>query len=441
MRKTKGTLVKRNGVYYALWHFNGKRYRESTKCTSKRDAELVLAEKVAPYLAQNKVAVLQSIEGRLRGAETEAAQLLDAANPPLAIGNTWRTFLASPSRPDSGDATLRQYAAEWNRFEDWVGDQEPRLRFLRDVQREHAAAYAADLTAAKVSASTFNQHRNLLKLVWRCLGEEARCTGNPWDGIAPKKLNALATRKRALTPAQFEALLAAAEGDPDLHDLLTLLAWTGLRLVDGVRMKWGVVDFAQNVLTLAPQKTARRTGKQVHIPMFPAVRALLDARQSGSVLSPGRFIFPDLADLYDRDRGAALSKRIAAAFEKAGMETSEERDGRDRKAVVFGAHSLRHFFVTVATSAGMPAAMIKSITGHATDSMLEHYQQIGMDMAGEIAARIANGKPPGPPSEVLEIQSADKVPPEHNEALKAILVALDNGDIDGARARLKDIIT
>ena len=89
----------------------------------------------------------------------------------------------------------------------------------------------------------------------------------------------------------------------------------------------------------------------------------------------------------------------------------------------------------------MPAAMIKSITGHATDSMLEHYQQIGMDMAGEIAARIANGKPPGPPSEVLEIQSADKVPPEHNEALKAILVALDNGDIDGARARLKDIIT
>ena len=243
-----------------------------------------------------------------------------------------------------------------------------------------------------------------------------------------------------MTPAQFDALLSATEGDRDLHDLLLLLAWTGLRLVDGVKLKWGAVDFRQGVITLAPQKTARRTGKEVHIPLFPPVRAMLDARQAGKVLAPARPVFPALVDEYDRDN-SALSKRLATAFAAAGMDTTEARADRARPVTIYGAHSLRHFFVTAASAAGMPAAMIKSITGHATDAMLEHSQQLGVSMAGEIAAKIANGKPPGPPPKVLEMQSAGQVSPAIKKALKAILADLDNGDIDGARARLKDIIT
>jgi integrase len=208
----------------------------------------------------------------------------------------------------------------------------------------------------------------------------------------------LATRKHAVTSAQFDALLAATEGDLDLHDLLLLLAWTGLRLVDGVMLKWGAVDFARGVITLAPQKTARRTAKLVHIPLFPAVRAVLDNREHGKAVNPAGHVFPLLADLYERDRGATLSKRIGAAFEKAGMETSVSRDGRLRKGVAYGAHSLRHHFVTCATAAGIPAAVIKSITGHATDSMLEHYMQHDANLVGEFAARIGNGKPPALPA-------------------------------------------
>jgi hypothetical protein len=36
----------------------------------------------------------------------------------------------------------------------------------------------------------------------------------------------------------------------------------------------------------------------------------------------------------------------------------------------------------------MPDAMIKSITGHGSDGMLEHYQQIGIDLAADMAGRI-----------------------------------------------------
>jgi len=61
--------------------------------------------------------------------------------------------------------------------------------------------------------------------------------------------------------------------------------------------------------------------------------------------------------------------------------------------VQYGAHSFRHFFVIQAAAAGMPGAMIKQITGHATDDMLEHYQHIGAGFSEELSRRIGGGAP------------------------------------------------
>ena len=85
-----------------------------------------------------------------------------------------------------------------------------------------------------------------------------------------------------------------------------------------------------------------------------------------------------------------LTNRITRVFTEAGFQTNEARQGRQRKAVIFGAHSLRHHFVTAATEVGFPAKMIRTITGHATDDMLGHYQQIGKGLATELAARIGS---------------------------------------------------
>jgi len=169
--------------------------------------------------------------------------------------------------------------------------------------------------------------------------------------------------------------------------LFLLLGWTGLRLADGVLLKYAAVDFKTNVITVIPRKTARRNGEEVYIPIFPAVLEVLNRRQEGMVLDPRAYVFPALAKEYKNDR-TTLTKRIAQMFKDAGMQTCEERQGRQRKAVVFGAHSLRHHFVTAATEAGIPAKMIKMITGHSTDEMLGHYQQIGRGLAAELAGRI-----------------------------------------------------
>jgi hypothetical protein len=80
--------------------------------------------------------------------------------------------------------------------------------------------------------------------------------------------------------------------------------------------------------------------------------------------------------------------RIGAILRKAGLETSTTKPGTARAAVQYGAHSFRHYFITQAAAAGMPAAMVKQITGHSTDDMLEHYQHIGAEYAVEMARRI-----------------------------------------------------
>jgi integrase len=399
MKTRKGWLIVRGRTYHAAWKINGKLFTKSTGQTDHKDAVKELARIMQPFLVEDTVTTLQNIKATIEAGKDQLAILDEERNPPLSLDRAWKAFDASPSRPDSGERTLAGYKAEFERFKRWMTKEHPgadkdcpdRIT-MRDIGADVAGEYAQDLTAAKVSASTFNQHVKLLSLVWRKLAPEIKGGGvNPWSEISRRRLNPLANRKRALTPAQFDELLAQAVSDPEAHDLFVMLAWTGLRLVDAVKMTWGMVDFSRRVITLAPQKTMRRTGKTVSIPMFPAVKDVLDRRQEGKALNPARYVFPELVAEYDRDSGSTLSKRITAIFEKAGMPTSEARAGQARAVVCYGAHSLRHHFVSAASSVGMPSAMIKSITGHATDSMLEHYQHIGTDLAAEFGKRLGEG--------------------------------------------------
>lgn len=364
---------------------------KSTGTSDKRQAEKRRKEIMILYALGSEADALRSVKSRLEDVETKRILAEQAATPPPELEYIWGAFNASQDRPDSGDSTLKQYHSEWKRFEKWLKKNHKGIIYLHEITEELAKEYAQNLNADKVSASTFNQHLGFLRMLWRVLMKECRLTSNPWKEINRKstKKEKLPSRKKALTPAQFDNLLSKTKTKPDLHDLFTLLAWTGLRLADAVLMKWGAVDFPNKVITLAPIKTAR-LGKEVHIPLFPAALEVLNRRQDGLVMNPKGFVFPELAAQYMKD-DSSVSKDITAAFAKAGIITTEERAGRARPVVAYGAHSLRHFFVTQATSAGMPAAMIKSITGHSSDDMLEHYQQIGESLANELATRIQGG--------------------------------------------------
>ncbi len=395
------------GNYYLTYTVNGKRITQALRdadgnpITNRDQAENERKRILAPFAAGDEVESLKAIRAKLADAETRQAEAIESAAPVVKLADAWRAFERHPNRPQCSDSTLNQYRSECKRFTTWMQTAYPDTVAMRDVTEEHATAYAANLDAAKVSASTFNQHRNYLVMLWRVLRSDARLTGNPFESIERRKLQTLARRKRALEPQEYEAILAAAAGDPDLKDLFVMLAWTGQRLVDVVKMRWQAVDFQRGILTLHPQKTAARNGKAVHPPLFPAAREVLNRRQDpGKAFRLDTLIFPELAAEYDRDRGSTLTKRIGKTLKRAGLETKAKKPGATRAAVQYGAHSFRHYFVTQAMAAGMPGAMIKQITGHATDDMLEHYQHIGAGFSVELAKRIG-GTPALPEREPL----------------------------------------
>jgi integrase len=102
-------------------------------------------------------------------------------------------------------------------------------------------------------------------------------------------------------------------------------------------------------------------------------------------------VFPGIVEAYERDP-SAVSKLVQKTFEKAGLAVREDRPGVTRAVVRYGAHSLRHFYATQALAAGIPAEIVKRITGHTSDDMLSNYEHVDAAMIGGLAEKLSHGK-------------------------------------------------
>jgi len=71
--------------------------------------------------------------------------------------------------------------------------------------------------------------------------------------------------------------------------------------------------------------------------------------------------------------GKRVTKRITAQVVALIVKREAERVGID--ATNLGAHSLRSGFVTAAGGVGLDRKHTKTVTGHKTDKMLDHYDQ------------------------------------------------------------------
>jgi hypothetical protein len=176
MRTTKGCLILRGKLYHAVWYYGNKRFAVSTKTGNRKEALAKMQDLVAPFTAATDTAVQEALVGRMNGRKSAAERLLDERAPALRIVDTWRAFMESPARPDSGKGTLAWYETHWGNFREWIGRVHPDCEHLRDVTPDMAAAYARELAGARLSASTYNQRRNLLRMVWRVLADEGRLT-------------------------------------------------------------------------------------------------------------------------------------------------------------------------------------------------------------------------------------------------------------------------
>ena len=371
-RKGTGGLFRRGRMWYAKWTDHGKATVVSTGIRAdgaddkerrrrRKEAEDWLMDQTEPLRMRHRTDAVAMLMRRLQTAEERLKDAVDATVERPTLGDMARIFGESARRPDCSEEMLGRYKATLDRFAAFAGAGKP----VAEVGERDAEAYSRHL-AAKFTPNTHNKNINALDLAWRTCGKAAGVAdgANPWAGIARKKLDTHV--RRVLTRKETDRMLARAKGE--MHTLVAVCLYTGLRLGDACRLKW------EDVGDRDMRKLTTKRGKVVGIPILPGLAKALAGvkrRRTG-------FVMPGIARTYmgGKDGPSKVSKAVKRLMERCGIKTSVRGKGKRRSRPDAGAHSLRHTFVTRAIEAGVPPHVVQAVVGHSSAAMTEHYTHL-----------------------------------------------------------------
>ena len=370
-RKRTGYLLKRGKHFYAVWTVNGKKFMQTTRKTDREEAESELHRIMEPFVAGDKVSVLQNIQGRLTDAKVDLARLEDERKIPLQIKDTFLAYEQDTGRPQCGPVTLRVYSQTFRAFQTWLSTTYPDITALRDITLDIADKYASHLQKRGLAAGTFNGHVGFLKLLANVLEDKSGLAENPWRKI--NRHTNIKQGRRELTIEELQRVCNTSTGD--LRVLLAIGIYTGLRLGDCTSLRWCEVDLVRRIITRIPNKTSRRSDKPVILPIHPSLLTLL----SGIPHTPkDEYVLPECEKNY-REHTASFSRNlIQAHFKKCGIRTQRtNKTGRCRVSCEVGFHSLRHSFVSLCRASNVPLSVVESLVGHSNPQMTRSYTHVG----------------------------------------------------------------
>lgn len=299
------------------------------------------------------------LERRTRRASLTVAELCDnyliAARKGLVIGRAGKA---------KKDTTL---ATDEGRIERHI---KPLLgrKLVVDLKRPDITKFIRDVTAGKTAVKEKSTKPRGVTLVAGGAGTATRTTGllggilsyavsegilesNPAHGVSKP---AYKKRDRRLVAAEFRKLgNALIERDNEPWQAIVgikLLALTGCRLGEIVKLKWKEVDLEGQALRLGDSKTGasiRPIGK----PVVDLLQSVQPDKPAGFVLSGVRN--PNISY-------GSLDSAVARLVNAAGLEGVT-------------AHTLRHSFASVAADLNYSDSTIGSIIGHAGSTVTSRY--------------------------------------------------------------------
>lgn len=311
----------------------------TTGCTDRTEAALIERQLAMAATGKVKRRTVEEALNKLFGEQT--------ATPPMLLSDAAAEYRRLNPVGD-GDKTGRErhslVCSHWGRFVAWCQKKHPLVTEIRDVDHDLVRAFARDLERESASACTAKHILFNAARLYRQVMPRAGVGIDSFHGVTIDATGE--TKVRALTLAEYEALISATAGSE--YGGAILVSWySGLRYADVANLKWDQI--ADDAITLKPHKT-KRHGIRVRMPLHPKVRAYLDSIPERS---RGEYVFPELASTYGRSAG-----RFAAACKAAGITNR----------VGLTVHSIRHAFVTRLSSNGVPEDVRRKLVGHSKTS-------------------------------------------------------------------------
>jgi integrase len=357
-------------------------------------------ERVAPNLYRRRTregaerfdAVFRDADGRLRtlalaaatqrAAERELRALLRARDDGQRVVGDGLTLSAFAERDyfpllDSLAAAGRRsergvelYRTRWGAIEPVLGGLP-----LGKVEGRHVAELVRVMRQDGRAEATIASALVVLRAVYRLARARRLVTRSPVDELDPaeKPQPTNGGAGRVLDETELDLLVRhVSDGS---RSVVTLLAYTGLRISEALGLRWRDVDLVEGELYVCGQLTlaradrpARRVARlkskasERYVPIFPAVeRELAGLRDAEERKGRGGGV--DL--VFCTRTGRPLSQRnvgrsIARAAEAAGL-------GK------LGSHDLRRSFCSLAGRRGVDPIEAAQITGHSPDVWARHY--------------------------------------------------------------------
>ena len=145
-------------------------------------------------------------------------------------------------------------------------------RYLYEVTPEDAAAFFAAIqnTLARKTCRDAVKLLNKAFSTWLPVG-----AANPFAQLVGRRSpdGGETVHRKPFSADELKALLSAARSDEHLFPLIVTAACTGMRRGDVCRLRWPAVDLEHGMLNVKTGKT----GATVEIPIFPPLRAVLEA--------------------------------------------------------------------------------------------------------------------------------------------------------------------
>jgi integrase len=307
-------------IYYAFVKRHGKQFRRSLKTSDRQLAKRRLAEfrEKVTRLSQTKHA------GSLTFEE---------------LTDRWLETIEPSLKPSS-----------YRRRLTCVEDLQPYFKdaSVRNISARHCDAWLTE-RGAKLSARSFNIERETLNLIFDYARRDGLLLDNPASTIERRKQ----PKPKLVIPTrpQFRLLVEAIRSMDrrawDGADLVELLAYSGMRIGEAVNLTWADVDFDRGVFTVTGGELGTKNLEARTVPLFPALRELLQRIRGGRSPAPTDRVIP-ISD---------AKKAIDTACQKA-------------KLPHFTHHALRHYFVSNAIEAGVDFKVIANWVGHKDGGVL-----------------------------------------------------------------------
>ncbi len=216
------------------------------------------------------------------------------------------------------------------------------------------------MTEAKLEGgNTVLNELRLLRTIARDAVSEGYSDRYWCDRVKPPKVREYTRdRPNLLTGPEFETLFAKIP--PQWRGLLLFIVTTGLRWGEASALHWEDVSLAAGEAVIrwgndrGNRITVKNKGSNRVVPLLPEVAALWGAPRARGLVFPTRG-----GTLH---KGTPLKKVLDKACKAAGVLRTTT-------------HGMRRTFNNLARR-GTSALVLKSITGHSTDAMMEHYSMV-----------------------------------------------------------------